>query len=305
MSATLDAPSFRADSRNPTARTLSWVALALAACALALSGDSLRAQAPVLPVSTVIERAAAYVTGYGDKLASVVAQERYDQEVRYAAAPGSRSRDMVARTTLQSDFLLVRNLNGALVPFRDVFERNGTAVRDRDERLSALLLDGTTSSLDRARRISEESARYNIGNIERTINVPTLALEFLTDVHRRRFVFETDGSAGDGVRVVRYEERTGPTYIQTTNNRDLPVSGRYWIDEATGRVQRSELKAVDAALDALITVTYRLDEAAGFWVPDRMEEVYKQKNDGSEIRGNASYVRYRRFSVTTTDEIAK
>lgn len=273
-----------------------------AALVVALAGVTVRGQESL---RDVVERAAAYVADYKQKLAMVVAQERYQQEVRYPAPPMSRSRDITATTVLLSDFLLVRDAAGAWVPFRDVFERDGVAVRDREDRLSALFIQNAGTALDQAARIAEESARYNVGNINRNVNVPTLALEFLTDAHRDRFDFEFEkGLSSGGVRVVRYQERSGPTYIKTTNNRDLPVSGRYWIHEATGRVERSEVRAADAALDAHITVTYRADEA-GFWVPDRMEEVYAQKNDRSEIRGTAVDPRYRRFQVTTSDELVK
>jgi hypothetical protein len=206
---------------------------------------------------------------------------------------------------LLSDFLLVRSPDGGWVPFRDVFERDGDAVRDREERLSALFLENAGTAFELAGRIAEESSRYNVGNISRNINVPTLALEFLTPPHRDRFEFEFESGLSDGLRVVRYQERRGPTYIKTTNNRDLPASGRYWIQEATGRIERSELRASDSGLDAHITVSYREDQLAGLWVPDRMEEQYAQKSDRSEIRGTAVYSRYRRFQVTTSDELAR
>jgi hypothetical protein len=94
-------------------------------------------------------------------------------------------------------------------------------------------------------------------------------------------------------------------YIRTTGGRGLPVSGRYWIQESTGRVERTELKAFDTGLDATITVSYRSDDTVGLWVPDRMVEQYLQKSDRSEIRGQAVYSRYRRFQITTSDELAK
>jgi len=272
-----------------------------AALVVALAGVTVRGQESL---RDVVDRAATYVADYKQKLAMVVAQERYHQEVRYPAPPMSRTRDITSTTVLVSDFLLVRGAEGAWVPFRDVFERDGVPVRDREERLSVLFLQNAGTALEQAARIAEESARYNVGNINRTVNVPTLALEFLTDPHRGRFDFAFESGLSGGVRVVRYQERTGPTYIKTTNDRDLPVSGRYWIQEATGRIERTEVRAADAGLDAHITVAYRADET-GLWVPDRMEEVYVQKNDRSEIRGTAVYSRYRRFQITTSDELVK
>ena len=82
---------------------------------------------------------------------------------------------------LVSDFLLVQVPGEGWTPFRDVFERNGQKLRDREERLAKLFLNGASrSSFDQARQIMLEGARYNIGTIERTINLPTLPLVFLT-----------------------------------------------------------------------------------------------------------------------------
>lgn len=274
---------------------------ALTALGLGLATITVAGQDPAL---VVVQRAAAYVAEYQQQLAMVVAQERYEQEVRYPAPPMSRSRDITSRAVLTSDFLLVRGPEGRWMPFRDVFERDGVPVRDREERLSALFLDNPGTAFTQAMRIAEESARYNIGNISRTINVPTLALEFLSDGHRGRFSFVADGAAG-GIRIIRYQEQRGPTYIRTTNNRNLPTSGRFWIHEETGRVERSELRTTDPVVDVVITVTYRPDGITGLWVPDRMEEHYNHKTDRSEIRGTAIYSRYRRFQITTSDELAK
>lgn len=269
---------------------------------LMLAGGTLAAQEPA---RAVIERAVSYVADYRERLAMVVAEERYQQEVRYPAPPMSRSRDVIMRAVLVSDFLLVRNGEDRWVPFRDVFEHNGVAVRDRQERLSALFVDERSTAFEQARRITDESARYNVGNITRNINVPTLALEFITDAHRGRFNFESDGTAGPDVRIIRYQEVRGPMYITTSGNRGLPASGRYWIHAPTGRVERTELKTSDRDLEAVITVTYRDDAPAGLWVPGRMDEVYTQKADRSEIRGTAVYSRYRRFQITTSDELAR
>lgn len=256
------------------------------------------------PLDAVVARAAAYVDRYQRDFAMVVSEERYDQEARYPAAPMSRIRDVTTRTTLRSDFLLVSNAAGGWLPFRDVFEQDGMPVRDREERLSKLFLTDAGSAVSQAGRIVEESARYNLGSLNRNINLPTLALVFLTDAQRHRFAF-SDGGLDGRTRVVQFQETGRPTYVSTTGGRDLPISGRYWVDEASGRIERSELVAVDAVLDAKITVTYRADESAGLWVPAKMEELYKQQTDRSEIRGVASYSRFRRFQVKTTEDIAK
>jgi hypothetical protein len=255
-------------------------------------------------VEAVVARASVYVEGYQKDFALVVSEERYEQEVRYPAPALTRGRDLIQKTVLRSDFLLVRDPGGMWVPFRDVFERDGVPVRDREERLSQLFLADPGAAFEQARRIVEESARYNLGSLNRNINVPTLALVFLTTAEHGRFEF-SDRGEDDGARVLQFREIGRPTYISTTAGRDLPVSGRYWIDEASGRVERTEVTAADSSLDARIVVTYRPNAEAGLWVPEKMDEVYRQHEDRSEIRGTATYSRFRRFQVKTTEDVAQ
>jgi hypothetical protein len=270
-------------------------------CALLLGAGEVIAQDSV---AGVVARAAKYVEQYERDLSLIVSEERYEQEVRFPAATVTRGRDLSRRTVLRSDFLLVRNPDGGWLPFRDVFEQDGVKVRDRDERLAKLFLTDAGDGLERARKIVDESARYNVGNINRTINLPTLPLIFLTDALRDHFLF-TDRGTDNGARVIEFREQVRPTYVSTTGGRDLPVSGRYWINDASGRVERTELVAEDDAVAARIEVTYRPDETAALWVPVRMEEQYRQRADRSEISGIATYSRFRRFQVQTTEDLAK
>ena len=66
---------------------------------------------------------------------------------------------------------------------------DGKPVRDRQQRLTS------ASWMARPRpsgiqRIIDESARYNIGTIERNVNTPTLPLLFLEPANQRRFRFK-------------------------------------------------------------------------------------------------------------------
>ncbi len=150
----------------------------------------------------------------------------------------------------------------------------------------------------------DESARYNIGNVNRNVNVPTLPLVFLLPESRERFSF-SDGKADASSpgRVVEFRETGRPTFVSTTGNRDLPVYGRFWIDEEAGTVHRTELHMVDTALEGHVTVTYDVDRATGIRVPVRMEERYKRQRDANEVRGVATYSRFRKFQVSTTEEV--
>jgi hypothetical protein len=104
--------------------------------------------------------------------------------------------------------------------------------------------------------------------------------------------------------VIEFKETGRPTFISTTGGRDLPVNGRFWIDEQTGTILRTELHAVDTSVEAHITVTYQKDNGTGLMVPARMEERYRRARDPMEVRGVATYSRFRRFQVSTSEEVA-
>jgi len=277
--------------------------LAVWACTLVLAPPAF-AQSEV---SALVDRAVAYVDEFQRRFGSMVTEERYEQSVQEPSLLGPRSaRPQFERVVLVSDFLLVQLPGEGWTPFRDVFERNGQKIRDREERLATLFLNGASqTTFDQARKIMVESSRYNIGTVERTINLPTLPLAFLTPAHRGRFTFELGKRDETDGTVVEFHEVKTPTYIATTGGRDLPVSGRFWVDEATGAIRRTELDAVDTAVEAHIKVTYRLDDGLRLWVPVRMEERYRNRHSTAEVRGVATYSRFRKFQVNTSEEIAQ
>jgi hypothetical protein len=254
----------------------------------------------------LVARVGAYVSRFYRSFGSVVAEERYEQAVR--RAPGSsttsvrRGDNAPVATTLVSDFLLVQVPGEGWMPFRDVFERDGQQVRDREERLAKIFLSGSRESLDQARAIMNESARYNIGNVQRNINMPTLAMVFLTDDQRPHFSFKIGKSEDDGV-VIEYRETARPTFVRTANDRDIPVNGRIWVDEQDGTIHKTELHALDTNVEAHITVTYTPDPGLGVWVPSRMDERYRAGRDSTEVRGTATYSKFRRFQVKTSENI--
>ena len=68
-----------------------------------------------------------------------------------------------------------------------------------------------------ARRIAEESARYNIGPVIRTINDPVVVLELLDARNSHRMSFQSDSEAAiDGTQawVLGIKETGRPTLIQ-------------------------------------------------------------------------------------------
>jgi hypothetical protein len=77
------------------------------------------------------------------------------------------------------------------------------------------------------------------------------------------------------------------------------------VDEQDGTVLRTELHALDTSVEAHITVSYEPDASTGLRVPVRMEERYRRGRDPVEVRGVATYSRFRRFQVSTSEEVAK
>jgi hypothetical protein len=271
------------------------------ACLLAAAPGVLRAQSEV---GAIVDRAAAYVEEFQRRFGSMVTEERYEQSVNDAVAIGARTRPQFERVTLVSDFLLVQVPGEGWMPFRDVFERNGQKVRDREERLARLFLNGASrSSVDQARQIMLEGARYNIGTIERTINLPTLPLVFLTPAIRERFRSSWEARPEDGTIVEFHEVRT-PTYISDREGRDMPSTGG---SGSTRRPARSAAPSWTSWTRRRSAHQGGLPVSTTGWRCGcrRMEERYRDRRTTSEVRGVATYSRFRKFQVSTSEEVAQ
>lgn len=259
--------------------------------------------APGLPgqevtLAVVLERLQQYLRGYAELLPATVAVERYEQ----SSGAGEH-------VQLESEFGIVRVPdNPQWLGFRDVMKVNGHALEGHERRLSALFEKPNANAIAQARRIALESARYNIGPVARTINDPALVLELLDarNAHRMRFEKDReDAQTGMPAWVVRFVETGRPTIVRTSSARDVPASGRAWVDPATGRLLR-----VQAAIDSLpslrrircdVDVTFQKTSALDFWTPATMTE--RCSDGGSTQRGEATYDSYRQFSVDTRESI--
>jgi hypothetical protein len=271
------------------------------------------AQEPTL--TTVLERAGAYVSMVERGVSGIVAEERYGQQ--WTLLPRGQSYTGEQRNRALVSDLLIVSLEGPglLVQFRDVFEVDGAPVRDRDERLMKLFLQPTDSAGEQLERIQTESARYNIGNIDRNVNTPLVAVFFLDPRNQRRFRFfrTKDRSpalaAAEAARlpadtwIVRFEERAKPTVFHNTQtDADLPTHGRFWIDASTGRILMTELVAEDRSVRATIDVTFRSEPLDGLLLPLGMRERYEGRRSKSLIEGSATYDRFRQFTVNVDEK---
>lgn len=253
----------------------------------------------------VLERMRAYLSDYAKHLPAVIAAEKYQQR----AGSGVRAQ----RRLLESDYGIVQ-LTGDLewLGFREVLAMDGKPVPDSAHRLAEIFQGLSKSSvrLSQARRIAEESARYNLGPIYRTINDPSFVLEFLDarNAHRMRFSKSGEETMGT-IRawVIRFQETGRPTIIQTRDKRDQPAQGRAWIEPATGRILRAEA-SVQPGFGAgnfigTIDVTFAHDDKLGFAVPSKMTEKYTNRNLVVVSSGEATYSNYRKFTVDTEENV--
>jgi hypothetical protein len=245
----------------------------------------------------LLDRATAYVLSFVDKFANVVAEETYRQET-------TRPR---ASRVLRSDLALVRYPGATTwMTFRDVYEVDGKSVRDanQEQRIMRLFTETPRNAMGRAREIAEASTRFNLVDIGST-NSPLLVLAFLQPEYRTHFRFNLAGiekKLGPTVRTVRFVEFQRPTILKQGANSDLFSRGLMWIEEQTGRVVKTELQLGPQMEPVRITTTYRFDEDLQLNVPVEMQDWYPD-GDG-EIKGFATYGKFRRFQVQTEEQTA-
>ena len=204
---------------------------------------------------------------------------------------------------LESDFVFLKGPSDSpWFGLRDTFTVDGTLVRDRDMRLQRLLSAGDSGSVEQARRIGAENARYNLGEVERTVNVPTQVLDLLHPRHVGRFTYRKVGEesiAGGRYWRLGFREVLKPTLIKTREGANQPASGSIWVNPVDGSIVKTVLElGGDRAVEMVrtrITVDFAVDPQLQFLVPVTMSEFYYRPT--MQISGQASYSNFRRFET--------
>jgi len=285
-----------------------------------------------IDITTVLNNATAYVERYEPALGLVIAEEEYDQRVpltdlAFGAGRGRsggmaprggngrggfsvRARQEYHEQRTKSDFLMMRlpTAENQWVGFRVVIEVDGREIRDRMDRVQDVLTRPTESAIEQWRAMADESARFNLGDVLRSTNVPTFALVVLHREHRDRFEFkhvDNDRIEGRRVWVIEFEEVRGPTLIiDPIKGIDVPTYGRLWIDPTDGLIARSEIKTghSESELESEITVRYQSQAGLGVWVPRDMRESYKSRGQNL-FEGHARYSDHQRYGVSVEEEV--
>jgi hypothetical protein len=258
----------------------------------------------------LLQRVGRYVANYGEQASLIIAVEHYQQRYRDAPLGEAASRSLIAELAL----VKTRDTIG-WVGFRDVVAVNGKPIRDRQDRLLKLFRAGTPDVAE-ARRIADESARFNIGPARRNFNDPTTALFFLLPGHQARFAFTRKGTTTiDGVETteIDFREREAPTFIRTADGRDVASEGTVWVSPSDGIVVRTRLIVSGFAgmgSTARVEATFGRDRRLGLWLPVNMTERYegRLRKDGDRLAtvvaatGTATYGDFKRFETSTSTE---
>ena len=280
-------------------------------------------------LADVMSRVGRYVERYGEEASVLIAVEHYAQRTQTGshAQPtssivrqpvgngptsiGFHSEVVSTYRNLVSEFALVRSPSSSAgwVGFRDVIEVDGNAVPDRDNRLQTLF-QGQAPDLEQAWHITADSARFNLGTIQRTFNIPTAVLFFFPSTNLLRFTFQRRGTErvnSINAWAIDFREVSTPTLIMTVAEKDVPASGVLWVDPADGSVLRTRLDvsgfAGDVASSAEVVVDYRRDPALRMWLPLKMTEKYKVAT--FLVSGQADYSDFKRFQTSAKFSIPK
>ena len=270
----------------------------LAGAWLALSASAvvvMQPQAPAVDTSTkaVVAAASAYVESYSQKMQNVLADELATQRVTmYSPVHDWR------RTTKADLFITFLPAESLWIAARDVREVDGAVVDDPNN-IRVLMQRTPLGRLGAV--IAQKNSQFNIGNISRTFNEPTLALLIMTSKHKARFKFDrvrvsTDASP----RVtISFKEQARPTLISGSNGAPVYTSGALLIDAASGRVEFTRLELTRGSVTATIETTYGEDQKLKLWVPVFMRETYEQTAKGFEetISCESTYTNYRQFET--------
>jgi len=246
----------------------------------------------------VVAKASQYVDNYRKQFSAVVCEERQTQTLVKPDGRISKTRVLV------SDLTFVKTGDTwVLHSVRDVISVDGKVVRNRDDRLRKLFLEGKKNALQLAQAIAKESGRYNLG-VTRVGNSPLLPIALLDPQIVANFSF------GLVDQTLTFKETKSPTFLGATHNgrrSDLPAKGSMVIDTLTGAIQSATLtaEALEAIISTTFAVTYAEEPTLKMRVPTGMTEHYhfpgKPKEDHFE--STATYSAFRRFAVTTSEII--
>ena len=270
--------------------------LAAAACSLLITEGAARWQQPA---ATLEDRLREYIARFEREASALVAEEDYVQRL-ILIEKGVQRGERVRR--LRSDYVLVKPSDSEpWLGYRDSFEVDGHAVRDREARLVKVLSETAADSRERARAMVQEGSRFNLG-AERTVNVPTMPLQLLAQGNRMRFRLRVPRNWERETEVeIPFVESVRPTIVRTPEGASVETSGTVRVRVADGAILESRLQfrfSGEHARDNGASMQVQFGDVPGIAVavPIRMSEA--AGTPGASTHGIATYSKYRRFQTS-------
>lgn len=273
---------------------LRYESLALVAAAF-LTSSSASAQSPP-SLDQLLDRMGAYLIDYETHLSSVVAEERFEQNI-YAG----RGR---TGAVLESEVAFIRLPGGAeWLGFREVKRLNWKPLKTSGPSISGVLTSAV-GDVTKAQAIANASAKHNLG-LPRTINVPTAPLDIIHPIRRQALRHELQGAEmvrGTRTARIAFTEIGRPTRVREPSGQNLVSSGRVWVEPESGTVWRvewvyqAENRQTNAPPPPRLRVDFERHEELGIMVPRLMTEVFSVLVGRGE--GRATYRNFRRFGTS-------
>jgi hypothetical protein len=251
----------------------------------------------------VLARVRDYVAWYDRQLVTLIADERYVQTTGRVTRP-ENGQDSGVRV-LASEFGWVAIPAAQdVIGVREVRRVDGRSVTGAYRLRELLERPPADPSVD-VEAILAESARHNVGEVQRNINFPTFALAYLRRPREQDTRWHAVRS-GDHIDL-QFEERDRSTLVRSADGTRTPARGRFSVDPATGRISACELRVRITPgrgwrpLFYWMLVTFAGDERLDIWVPVRMLERYYRSGGTpptTEQSGEAVYENYRHYGTS-------
>jgi hypothetical protein len=263
----------------------------------------LPAQSSTVPeLDVVLARATEYVTRYEAELGNLIGAEEYVQNAAWKN-PGARlaviSKKQQRRMT--SDFLILQ-VGREWTGLRKVSRVDGSRIDEKTEKFEEVFDDTPQGNTKRLKNLTEESSRFNIGDVLRQINLPTFALSVMRKEEAPRFAFnkiDVDKIQGIETWAIKFRELTPPTMVVGDKQEFLFSHGTLWIEPETGKILKTEFEVANPhtkmPVKGRVVVTYSENKKLGMLVPNLMQEHYESENSTIDCR--ADYSNFRRFEV--------
>jgi hypothetical protein len=225
----------------------------------------------------------AYLASYAPKVSGALLDERYT--LTFVA--GGR---MESPHRINSDLVLI-NVGGTLVGIRDAYSIGGAKIREAKPRVAEMLAEPTQAKWDQVQEIARASFKYFLAESVVRFNDPMLVFRFLNPKDPSKFSYSIEGKKKiNGVETIglRFQENRADGVKYTLNTRgNASVSGRFWVDPATGAIHQTDLSIDSKTENSRITVSYAPAQGFEFLLPSKTIETYEERDDAGSGLGSS------------------